>query len=468
MAKSGTPRHSKPARNPVTINLDPSDVKRVDEQTGARATPPAEPVGNFAQASAAKPAEAKAAETKSEPKPQPKPAASTSNPASPPFTAGVKPEAEKPRATSGSSYTVPPVGNANQGSSPKSSSGASHLLAGIAGGVIALGGMFALQWGNVIPSPGARVTAEQLAQMEQQIADLRTNPTPAPLDAASRTQFADLQKNVQAAEIKAEAVAGALTQLQQQVETLPQATGGAAAGDIEALTGRLDALESKLSAAQNQADQAAAGVSGNSGTISSLESKLTSLQAKVGEAARQPDATALIAANALKTAIDRGGSFKAELETYASLAPQDSSVEGLKAFADTGVPTVADLNAWFGPVANRIVATENKLPADAGVWDQLVASAKGLVSVRPVAGNVEGEGVGPTTARMEAALHAGDLERAIGEWEKLPADAKAVSGEFANQMKVRRDADALIQRLVADSLKPKAPTDAGAAAPAGN
>jgi hypothetical protein len=35
-------------------------------------------------------------------------------------------------------------------------------------------------------------------------------------------------------------------------------------------------------------------------------------------------------------------------------------------------------------------------------------------------------------------------------------------------MKVRRDADALIQRLVADSLKSKAPTDAGAAAPAGN
>lgn len=452
MAKSGTPRHSKPARNPVTINLDPSDVKRVDEQTGARATPPAEPVGNFAEATTHKPAETKA---------DTQPSASSPKP---PFTAGVKPETEKPRTTSGASSTVPPVGN----SSPKSSAGASHLLAGIAGGVIALGGMFALQWGNVIPSPGARVTAEQLAQMEQQIAELRTNPTPAPLDAASRTQFADLQKNVQAAEVKAEAVAGTLTQLQQQVETLPQASAGAASGDIEALTGRLDALESKLSAAQNQADQAAAGVSGNSGTISSLESKLTSLQAKVGEAARQPDATALIAANALKTAIDRGGSFKSELETYASLAPQDSAVEGLKAFANTGVPTVADLNAWFGPVANRIVATENKLPADAGVWDQLVASAKGLVSVRPVAGNVEGEGVGPTTARMEAALHAGDLERAIAEWEKLPADAKAVSGEFASQMKVRRDADALIQRLVADSLKPKAAADAGAAAPAAN
>ncbi|KFJ56007.1 hypothetical protein DK64_1705 [Brucella neotomae 5K33] len=47
MAKSGTPRHSKPARNPVTINLDPSEVKRVDEPAAAKATPAAEPVGGF-------------------------------------------------------------------------------------------------------------------------------------------------------------------------------------------------------------------------------------------------------------------------------------------------------------------------------------------------------------------------------------------------------------------------------------
>lgn len=440
MAKSGIPRHSKPARNPVTINLDPSDVKRVDE-AAARPVPPAEPVGDHTK--------------KAEPKPA---AAEQAKPEKPPFVAGVKPEVARPSASSSSSSAGQPFAD----SSPKSASGTSHLLAGIAGGVIALGGMFALQWGNVIPSPGARVTAEQLAKIEQQVADLRVNPAPAPLDAAGKAEFATLQKNVEAAEIKSEAVAGTLSQLQAQIEALPKAASPAV--DTEALTARLSALESQLADARNQADQAAAGVSGNSGTISSLEERLVSLQDKVSEASRQPDASALIAANALKTAIDRGGSFKGELDTYAALAPQDASVEGLHAFAEKGVPTVADLNAWFGPVANRIVATENRLPADAGVWDQLVASAKGLVSVRPVAGNVEGSGVGPTTARMEAALQAGDLERAIGEWEQLPADAKAVSAEFASQMKARRDADALIQRLVADSIKPKA----AGTAPAGN
>ncbi len=427
MAKSGTPRHSKPATKPVTINLDPSDVKRVDEATAPKPVPDAEPVGDPIKKAASQP------EIKTEAKTE-----------KPPFTAGVKQETPRPAASS----------------VQKSSSGGSYLLAGVAGGVIALGGILALQWGNVIPSPGAKVTAEQLARMEQQIAELRSNPAPAPLDDASKTEFANLQKNVEAAEIKAEAVAGSLTEIQQQFDALPQAQDGASPVDISALTSRIEILETQLSDAKNQADQAAAGVSGNSGTISTLEQKLVSLQDKVSESTRQPDASALIAANALKTAIDRGGSFKAELETFASVTPQDTSVEALTAFADKGVPTIADLNAWFGPVANKIVATENKLPADAGVWDQLVASAKGLVSVRPVAGNVSGTGVGPTTARMEAALHSGDLERAISEWEQLPADAKAVSEEFAGQMKARRDADVLIQRLVAESLKPK--TDATA------
>ncbi|MHC5231792.1 COG4223 family protein [Brucella sp. LJL56] len=448
MAKPGTPRHSKPARNPVTINLDPSDVKRVDEP--AKATPDAEPVGSFSKLENPKP------ETPKSTSPRPEAATAektvkTETPenstyARPPFTSGVKPETQQPVQKSGVT--------------------AAHLLAGIAGGIIGLGGLLALQWGNVIPSPGARVTAEQLAHMEQQIADLRSNPTPAPLDDASRAQLAALEKNVQAAEIKSEAVAGSFADLQQQFAALPKEAGQEAAADSSALTERLDALESKLSAAQSRADEATAGVSGNSGTISSLESKVTSLQEKVSQASRQPDATALIAANALKTAIDRGGSFKAELDTYASVVPDEASIEQLRALAEKGVPTVADLNAWFGAVANRIIATENKLPADAGIWDQLVASAKGLVSVRPVAGNVSGTGVGPITARMEAALQAGDLERTLSEWEQLPADAKATSQEFADQVRARRDADGLVQRVVANSLKPSASADETGGAPA--
>ncbi|MFD1199048.1 COG4223 family protein [Brucella gallinifaecis] len=427
MAKSGTPRHSKPAQKPVTINLDPSNVKRVDEAEA----PKAEPVGDFQ----------KKIEQKSEAKVE-----------KPPFTAGVKPEAPRAGASTSASTAAAPV--------QKSGSAGSYLLAGVAGGVIALAGLFALQWGNVVPSAGSRVSAEQLAHLQQQIAELRSNPAPAPLDESSKAQLANLQKNVEAAEIKAEAVASGFSEIQQQFASLPKADS--APIDVSALTERLTSLEQQLKNAADQADQAASHVTDNSTTITDLQQKLAVLDDKLRETSRQPDASKLIAANALKTAIDRGGSFKAELDTYTSVAPQDKSVEKLETFAHTGVPTIADLNAWFGPVANKMIATENKLPADAGVWDQLMASAKGLVSVRPVAGNVSGTGIGPITARMEAALHAGDLERALSEWEQLPPDAKAVSEEFIGQMIARRDADALIQRVIAESIKPKAATNATA------
>src|SRR5690606_2419736 len=141
MAKPGTPRHSKSARNPVTINLDPSDVKRVDEP--AKATPDAEPVGSFSKPENPKP------ETPKSTSPRPEAATAektvkTETPenstyARPPFTSGVKPETQQPAQKSGAT--------------------ASHLLAGVAGGIIGLGGLLALQWGNVIPSPGTRVTA---------------------------------------------------------------------------------------------------------------------------------------------------------------------------------------------------------------------------------------------------------------------------------------------------------------------
>ncbi len=427
----------------------------MDAPDTAKSTPAAEPVGDFARLqdnASASPSESVKDRSTTE-KPQ-RPETSFDQP---PFVAGVKPEADRASAAAAS---------ANQ----KSPSGLSYLAAGIAGGVVALGGFLVLQWGNVLPVPGTRPVGAELQRLEQKIADLQRAPVSVSLDEASRAQLEQMQKNVQAAEIKAEAVAGTLSQLQQRLDALPKTQAQDYSAEIKVLHDKIAALESAVSDTRDQAKQASAAATNTSGTISTLQSMLNALQEKVSSAARQPDATLLVAANALKTAIDRGGSFKSELETYASLAPEDDAVNGLRPFADKGIATLAELNAWFGPVANKMVASENRLPDDAGVWDHLKASAMGLVSVRPVAGNVEGSGVGPTTARMEDALQKGDLQRAYSEWETLPADAKAVSSEFISQLKARRDADALIQRLVADSVKPKQVNEEStlSTAPAGN
>ena len=106
MAKPGTPRHSKSARNPVTINLDPSDVKRVDEP--AKATPDAEPVGNFSKSETPKPVSPKPEATTAE-KTVKTETPESSTYTKPPFTSGVKPETQQTAQKRGAGASHLPV-----------------------------------------------------------------------------------------------------------------------------------------------------------------------------------------------------------------------------------------------------------------------------------------------------------------------------------------------------------------------
>ncbi|RCS22426.1 hypothetical protein DUT91_18685 [Phyllobacterium salinisoli] len=454
MAKSGTSRHSKPIRKPVTIDLDPSQVKRVKEPsanmkpgtagTAARQVPPAEPVGDFSKPKA------------------------TAKPAGEPDTAEMKTEeifSERPKAKPSAATSASAASNrpaAGKAPASKGGGGFSHLAAGLVGGVIALAGATALQWGNVHPSPGGEAAGDRLARMEQEITQLRAAPSAAGLDDASRAQLAEAQAAARQALQHAEGSASEIAALKQAAEAQPNGDNAALGPE---LTNRVAMLEEKLASAQTQAAQAATTASQDSGSIAEVQSRLTALESRVAEDARQPAIAAAIAATALKSAIDRGGSFNAELDAYASVAPQSAAdIEALREFAGKGVPTMADLNTRFDDVANRIVATERDTDPNAGFVDQLMASAKSLVKVRPV-GEVSGQGVGPITARIEAALRTGDLDRAIAEWETLPQDAKTVSADFVAEMKARRDTDALVSRTLAAALKPASP-DAATATPA--
>jgi hypothetical protein len=404
MAKSIS-RHSKPVRKPVTIDLDPSQVKRVEEpgaakpSAAAKEVPPAEPVGDFA----AKPKAAVGQEEM---------AAEKTKKTSGPGAAAAAPAQPKPAANQSAWLT--------------------HIAAGVAGGVIALGAMSALR------------------------GTIENNP-----DTEIRLQLHQTKATAEQALQQAQSLSSDIDSL--KTEVAKPANNGVLAEELQSLTSRIAALEGKVDTAAQTAQSASQDTQG----IAELQSKLAALETQVTEQSRQPAIASAIAAVALKSAIDRGGSFATELDAYASVAPQSSDLEALKRYAETGVPTIADLNSRFDAVADRIVATERDVSPNAGVVDQLIASAKSLVKVRPV-GEVSGDSIGAITARMETALHRGDLTQAIAEWETLPADAKAVSTDFADAMKARRDTDALVARTLAAALKPTAATPAAPAAPAAN
>ncbi|MBX8801475.1 hypothetical protein HBA92_11985 [Ochrobactrum sp. MR28] len=467
MAKSTVSRHSKTTRKPVVIDLDPSDVKPVGKsasKTADKIVPDAEPVGDPKPAAkpSAPPSSKPQAETKtaSPVQSQSQPAQATSRPASSAGVSGPNP------------YASGKTMNNAVSSAPQTKKTASPWLAGLTGGVIALAGVGALQWTGLMPLAGqnngtdeaVQAVNVQIADLKQQLAAMQADAKP-DADLLARLEVAEknaaeaqkhLNEMLRASPVPAaddEAIRADVAALQEQLKVLVGQAQPADDALVNSLTERLNTMETKLNTIGSQAEQANAALNTDGDAVNALKEQLTALQTKIDGQASQPDMAVIIAANALKTAIDRGGSYANELQTYKSLLPaQAGSAAGLDALAESGIPTLSQLNTQFSALADDMVAAVNKPAADAGVWDQLVGSAKNLVRSRPI-GDVAGSGVGSVTARIEFALQNGDVQRAITEWAQLPEAAKQVGQDFYNALSARRDADALLAQLIAASTQ---------------
>ena len=97
------------------------------------------------------------------------------------------------------------------------------------------------------------------------------------------------------------------------------------------------------------ADPAAAGA------FKALSDKVAMLESAQPGAGGASAVAMAIAASGLKAAIDRGGSFMAELETYATIAPASPDIEDLRALAAKGVPSRQDLVNGFDAAATSIL-----------------------------------------------------------------------------------------------------------------
>lgn len=434
MAKSSVPRHSKSARKPVTIELEPSDI--VKSAPASVNVPQPEPVG-FSPKADARP---------QPPKDEPVKAASAGGAErakaeetlqqSPSF--GRSPSAETPKQATPASAAVPPRAGDPLG----------RLTSGLIGGVVALLGAAALQWAGVLPSPKADLSA-----VEQQIAALRAAaPAKASLDEGAQVALNGAVENAKQALGQVSGVANEVKALKQNLadaQSKAASTGGPA--DTSAIDARIASLETQLTASQQKVEQAAGALAGEAQTSAALQTRLNALETKVQDNTGQNTMALAIAATGLKSAIDRGGPFAAELDTYLAVAPASADAEGLRSAASAGVPTVSMLASQSGDVATKIIATTRKVDPNAGIVDRLWASASGLVESRPV-GLVAGEGVDAITARMEAHLNGGDLPAAIAEWDKLPEAAKAVSTDFANAMRTRQKAGDIVSKALSNAL----------------
>lgn len=500
MVKPPKIRHSKTTRDPVTIELEPGAVSRVEETTRAGASK-SDAANSDAQPKAAENAEqATTAEapptdeaTRNRPaaaeqdwvpfdQPQAGSRAETTassgkkEPSEEGATEFGRPKAQERRATTSS---VPPVEPRPQGRS-----GFSGLAAGLAGGIIALVGASGLQYAGLLPSPGAGGgDTAAVSGLQAEVAALRQQVDGLPA-AGDGADVQGLRQTIDESTSRIDGLNTALDQVKSDVATLKSAVESGGAGEnagLQALQDKIAEIEKsvaaaaqpgasaapaeitaigeKLAAVETAVNAATAALSANDGRIGTveqglgaLEQSVASLTGKIDAQASQPKVALAIAVSALKAAIEAGGSFTSQVETFAAVAPNAPDLAELRSLAEKGIPSRDEIAAEASAAATAMIDAGRTVDDNAGYFERLLASAESLVKVRPV-GPVEGAGVPETVARLEAALGNGDFTKAIAEYDTLPEAPKAAGHAFMEKVRARLAAEQLVEKATAGALK---------------
>jgi len=474
MVKTPRTHHSKRDREPVTIDLEAEAVQR--QPSGAEATEPGEAaadpivedapeepaVAAGAEQAGGQPAADSAGETARENE--------TAETAARSYETGdVQPDA--PVRDEGEPEPRPTA--SERGETRRGLGFGGALAAGLVGAVIALAVGAALLWSGVVPlarettpDPEVENLRQELATVQGELAQMReaapAGPSAEALEQAlaePRQQISELRDTVSALQSSAPgADSGELQRLGQQLAELERRVASAAQSAGE--TGNVSDLESRIGELENRFDSVSQAIStaqetsaGTGQRVDELAAQITQLSEKVAQEDEGPRLALVVAASSLRSAVERGAPFAGELETYAALAPNAPELDPLRPYAQTGIPTEAELVAEAPQVASRIAASASDLPPDAGLLQRLMASARSAVTVRPV-GEVEGDTPQAIAARMEAAVQRGDYAQALSEYEALPSETKETAAEFAEKLRARQAADEVLEKALSGALKP--------------
>ncbi|MCA1369003.1 COG4223 family protein [Bradyrhizobium sp. BRP14] len=414
MVSEKPPRRSKSEKEPLTIDLEAE--RTVTEETESTANrdsvtdePPDISANQMSEAGEAEPRENEAIE------------------------AEAKEEAEEARADAAAAAfdEEPPHLSNDAVPEPKrrQTTSAGALAAGIFGGLVALAGAGVLQYAGYIPALGPeRANLDQglASEIEAIKAELQSKPAPAAVDVAPlESRLAALE---QAAREPGASAAGA-----------PEVT--ALEAQVAKLTEEIAALKTDLADARQSVDAARAELSG----------RIDQAEQKLAEPVNDIEMARAVAVTALKTAIDRGGPFLAELDALRSIAPEDAAVKDLAEVAATGVATRKELRETFPATADAMLDALNQPDPNEGIFARLISSAMSGIRVRPI-GSVEGDTPEAVIARIEDKLNNGDLKGASLEWAGLPEPAKAAGLDFKDKLDRRLSVETVIDAAVAQTM----------------
>lgn len=356
-------------------------------------------------------------------------------------------------------------------------------------------------------SPGE--ISERIAKLEQMLATLTAaagsdEPGRIPQLAAITGKLADLEATVpnQLAELRKSLSAEIDTRLAQTAEASEAARSAtlridrelaAAKADVARLTQRDEGLKSS----DDRLEQSLRAVQEEAGSLrSALDGLKAELSAQLKSVARAQDVTAAVApvegriaaleqsvqgvvkseedrrTNAerivlslelgnLKRALDRGGSYAAELSEVSRIGAGKIDLVALDRYKDQGVPTLAELAREFRPVAHAIIDAAS-VPAEASALDRLLMGAKSIVRVRRTEHSPNDTSVEAIVARMEESLAEGKLSEVLTQAQQLPLKAAEPAQAWLAKVEARAAVDqalASIEGQLKASLSGKTPVE---------
>ena len=371
---------------------------------------------------------------------------------------------------------------------PELRSFATHLAAGLLGGLVGVVAL-AAAWGglnagkNSGPSPDIAKLEERLAKLES-----------APAASGNAEAGPQLESRVKALEDGSKetspelsALSGRVAQLETSLKGLAEtAQEGGSVASAAAIGQQIAEAEQRLDA--KIAAALAAGEAANAATIKQAQSEIAEPKAKIGalaeaelgtgeravpggelaslteriakleatlpelsgaigqESAGAKSAAVAIAFANLRAAVSDGRPYAAELDTISALAPGIGDLGVLPAYAQKGIPTVPDLARTFVPTEDSALAAT--APVSGGsLVDSLMASAQSLVKIRRIDESAGGEGPGAALARAEAELGKGELASAVKEVETLDGAPRDAFSAWLGQAHARLGADETLTRL---------------------
>jgi hypothetical protein len=356
---------------------------------------------------------------------------------------------------------------------------ASRAIAAGAGAVVAAA-IIAILWSTgIIPSPNSvappqsvQATPDVSAQLNKIESALQARPS-AP-DPALLSRLATL-------EAQTKTLGDSLVALNRRLDDVAVAAksagerADAASAAVKSAGERADAAATAAKSASERADSASAAAKQTaqsaqttaqsavqrsdldalSNRIATLDQKITALGNATAQLPTSTDdraARAALATQALRTAVERGAPYQAELGAVKALGTAATDIAPLEPFAASGVPSAADLGRQLAQLTPSLQPATSAPTGNTSLLSRLEDNAKNLVHVTPVDAPPPGDDPASIITRLNIDAAHADIAAAIAHIARLPQPLQTLAAPWVQKAKAREAALAAARHIAAGAL----------------